>query len=102
MGEKIRAEDVVRDSSLESYGEVKADSKNRVVLRGPVARHYRVYRNASGQILLDPQVMIPASEAWLYKNKKALASVRRGLKQVEEGKLVKLPSLAKHANDDID
>ena len=77
MGDKIRAGELVRDGDLEFYGEVKTDSKKRIVLKGPVARHYQVYRNESGQIVLDPQVMVPASEAWLFKNKRA-ARVAKG------------------------
>ena len=34
--------------------------------------------------------LIPSSEKWLYKNKEALESVRRGLKQVEKGRVTKL------------
>jgi len=34
--------------------------------------------------------LIPPSEAWLYKNKKALESVQRGLKQAAKGKVRKL------------
>jgi hypothetical protein len=34
--------------------------------------------------------LIPPSEAWLYKNKKALESVQRGLKQAAKGKITKL------------
>ncbi len=33
--------------------------------------------------------IIPASEAWLYKNKEALESVRRGLKDAAEGRISK-------------
>ncbi|MBI4397714.1 MAG: hypothetical protein HY586_01140 [Candidatus Omnitrophica bacterium] len=33
---------------------------------------------------------IPTEEAWLYKNKKALASVLRGIKQAEQGLIRKL------------
>ncbi len=33
---------------------------------------------------------IPSSEQWLYKNKKALESVQRGLKQAAKGKVTKL------------
>jgi ASC-1-like (ASCH) protein len=33
---------------------------------------------------------IPFSEAWLYKNKKALESVHRGLKQAAHGRVTKL------------
>jgi hypothetical protein len=34
--------------------------------------------------------IIPLSEAWLYKNKKALESIQRGLKQAAKGKVKKL------------
>ncbi len=34
--------------------------------------------------------LIPPSEAWLYKNKKALESVQKGLKQAAKGKVRKL------------
>ena len=34
--------------------------------------------------------LIPSSEQWLYKNKVALASVQKGLKQAAKGKLTKL------------
>jgi hypothetical protein len=34
--------------------------------------------------------LIPPSEAWLYKNKKAIESVQRGLKQAARGKIKKL------------
>lgn len=34
--------------------------------------------------------LIPSSEAWLYKNKRALESVQRGLKQAAKGKVRKL------------
>ena len=34
--------------------------------------------------------LIPSSEQWLYKNKKALESVQRGLKQAARGKVTKL------------
>jgi hypothetical protein len=37
--------------------------------------------------LLD---LIPSSEVWLYKNKKAFESVQRGLKQAAKGKITKL------------
>jgi hypothetical protein len=34
--------------------------------------------------------LIPPSEAWLYKNKQALESVQKGLKQAAQGKVRKL------------
>ena len=33
--------------------------------------------------------IIPTSEAWLYKNKEALESVRRGLKDAAKGRISK-------------
>ena len=34
--------------------------------------------------------LIPSSEQWLYKNRMALASVQKGLKQAAKGKVTKL------------
>ena len=34
--------------------------------------------------------LIPSSEAWLYKNKKALESVHKGLNQAAKGKVTRL------------
>jgi len=34
--------------------------------------------------------LIPSAEQWLYKNKKALDSVQKGLKQAAKGKVTKL------------
>ena len=62
---------------------------------------FKIYMNDAGQILLSPQV-IPPEEAWLYKNPKALASVRRGLRQSANGKRYYLGSFAKYADDEID
>jgi hypothetical protein len=39
------------------------------------------------EIVLD---CIPPSEAWPYKNKKALESIQKGLKQAAKGKVRKL------------
>ena len=65
---------------------VKPDSKHRVGLAKahiPDGVTYHVYRNAIGQIVLDPQVTIPASELWLFQDKEALASVHRDGGQAE-------------------
>jgi hypothetical protein len=69
---------------------VKPDSKKRILLRGIKIEEgvrYHIYRNIEGQILLDPQVSIPAREAWLFKNPKALESVKRGLLDIEQGRI---------------
>ncbi len=85
---------VIREPDFEPYGEVRVDSKNRITIGkkgGSQITSYKVYRNSSGQIILDPQVSIPAHEAWLYKNPKALAAVKKGLKAAREGRLVDAP-----------
>ena len=87
MGKK----DILKEP-VEPYGEVRVDSKNRITLgksEGMKITSYKVYRNSLGQYILDPQVTIPAHEAWLYKNPKALAAVKRGLEAARAGKLVK-------------
>ena len=50
---------------------------------------YAIYHNSIGQIVLDPQVTIPASELWLFENKDALALVQRGLSDAAKGKVSK-------------
>ena len=98
---KPKHHDLVQEGGFEEYGTAKIDAKHRLLIKGSVEEHYRIYRNEAGQILLDPQVMIPAREAWLFKNKKALGSVRRGLKELGEEKFIKMESLAAHAEDEL-
>jgi hypothetical protein len=84
---------VIKDSGFEKIAEgVKPDAKKRVVLPGRVREGitYHIYENNIGQIILDPQVSIPASEAWLYKNPEVLESVRHGLKDLAEGRTKKV------------
>jgi len=110
----VRSE--VLDGKFEQVGQVSVDGKNRVVLKKAIDMvrrqfgdglqsqiRFSVGCNSAGQILLSPETAIPLHEVWLYKNKKALASVLRGLQDAKEGKLgKKLPSFAKHAADEID
>jgi hypothetical protein len=79
---------LIRDSRFTEIYETKPDSKRRVTLGScrVKAHHYRVYENTAGQIVLDPQTSVPSSEAWLFKNKRALASVRRGVVSSAVGK----------------
>jgi hypothetical protein len=85
--------------------DVRPDAKKRVTLGKALTGldedvRFNVYRNDNGQIVLDPQVSIPASEAWLYRNPEALASVRRGLQQAAEGKTISLGSFARYADEE--
>jgi len=88
MGSKTK---IVRDQDFEILAEgVRPDAKNRVNLRSIKVQQgvtYALYRNRLGQIVLDPQVTIPAAEAWLFDNPEALASVRRGLSDARQAKV---------------
>ena len=59
---------------------------------------FNVYRDRRGRIILEPQVSIPASEAWLFRNKRALASVARGLDEIADAKVI--GSFAEYADDE--
>ncbi len=89
----MKDENIVKDSHFEEVTEVKTDSKNRITLgKGSGSSRtsiYKVYRNSIGQIILDPQVTIPAHEQWLFKNKQAARLVRSGLEDAKKGRFVK-------------
>lgn len=92
--EGVRMATILRDEKLiKVAGSVKPDAKRRVVLPDIVVEAditYHIYHNSVGQILLDPQVTIPASEVWLFKNPAAIASVRKGLADAARGRVSKI------------
>ncbi|HYX26782.1 MAG TPA: hypothetical protein VFC23_21700, partial [Thermoanaerobaculia bacterium] len=47
--------------------------------------------------ILDPQISVPVSEAWLHRNPEAIKAVRRGIQEAEEGKAVSVGSFASYA-----
>jgi hypothetical protein len=72
---------------------IKPDSKKRVVLSQATMTEgitYHVYCNEIGQIILDPQISIPASEIWLYNNPEAREALAIGLQEAYEGKITKV------------
>ena len=80
----------------------RVDTKKRLSISAAVkyeGASYNIYSNDHGQIVLDPVVSVPAGEAWLFKNKRALASVKRGLTQSATGRGKYLGSFAKYAKD---
>jgi hypothetical protein len=85
---------IIKDTDLEMVAaSVKPDAKKRVILtKIPMEQGvtYNIYMNTYGQIVLDPQVTIPASELWLFKNSSALASVKRGFSDAARGKVSKV------------
>jgi hypothetical protein len=68
------------------------DDRKRVTL-GDLLKDFKrvkLYRNPLGELLLRPVVEVPASEAWLFENKKALESVLEGIRDAAEGRISKL------------
>jgi len=68
----------------------KPDARRRVNLPKSIAGDsviYHIYSNKMGQIVLDPQVAIPKSELWLFQNKEALESIKRGFIDAAEGRV---------------
>ena len=83
----------------ESFTEVATksiDERKRISIGGLAASlfkgitRFRIFRGAQGDVLLRPVVEVPAREVWLYKNKAALKSVRKGLRESAQGKTAKL------------
>jgi len=94
---------IIRDKDLKRVAEsVKPDAKKRVVLPNGLVGEgitYHIYSNSFGQIFLDPQVTIPASELWLFENEEALASVDRGMAESMKGQVINRGSFAKYIKD---
>jgi hypothetical protein len=87
------------ESDAKGTYRLRPDSKGRITL-GKLAEgvsSYRARREADGKIVLEPFIEIPAEERWLWENKEALASVRRGLADSKAGRTVYLGSFAKYA-----
>lgn len=83
--------DILKEQEFEEIREVKADSKHRIYLGVeietiPATAIYKIYRNSTGQLILDPQITIPASEAWVYQNPRVFKAIQSGLKDAKEGK----------------
>jgi hypothetical protein len=85
-------DEILKDEQFQEVTEARVDAKHRVTLGRLVDRQvsgFRVYRNAHGQIILDPLVAIPAHEAWLFQSKRAAGLVQRGLDDARRGRLSK-------------
>lgn len=94
---------IIKDTDFKGIARsVKPDAKKRVVLPKALVGEditYHIYANSVGQIVLDPQVTIPASELWLFENKEALASLDRGMAESLNGQVMKRGSFAKYVKD---
>lgn len=85
---------------------VNMDDKQRICLTRILSKEerenfssFRIYRKGA-TIVLEPVVEVPAQDHWIYKDPKALASLMKGIKDAEEGKLHDLGSFAKYAKED--
>ena len=94
---------IIKDQELTIVAKsVRPDAKKRVVLPKSLVKEgiiFHIYSNNAGQIVLDPQVTIPASEAWLFKNKTALAAVDKGMVESANGKTIDRGSFAKYTKN---
>ena len=68
---------------------VEADAKGRLNLGVGYAHQRFIVEEEDGTVTLKKAVIIPESELWLFRNKKALQAVDKGLEQAREGKLRK-------------
>ena len=83
---------------------VQPDAKGRITL-GALAKgvdNFLLTQEKDGTITLEPMVSIPARELWLFKNPKALASVKRGLEDVAAGRVTRRGSFKKYLDVNID
>lgn len=72
-----------------------ADNKGRITLGDKFSGATMLVEEAAdGTIILRPAVTVPVAEAWLWKNKTALTTVRRGLDQARHHEFVKGPDLS--------
>ncbi len=95
---------ILKDENLTRVsGSVKPDLKRRVVLPAALVQDdviYHIYHNSIGQILLDPQTTIPASELWVFEDKNVLASLDKAMFESMNGQVVGRGSFAKYAKDE--
>jgi hypothetical protein len=96
-------EKVIKASKFTLVTELqKPDAKKRLSIGQAMeepASAYNIYRNSLGQIVLDPVKAVPVYETWLFENKAALSSVKKGLADSAAGRTKDLGSFAVHAEE---
>ena len=80
---------------------LRPDSKGRITLGSLAggASSFRAHRDGKGRIVLEPQVEVPAAEAWLWKNPAARKAVLQGLQHSADDEVVSRGSFAKYADE---
>jgi hypothetical protein len=88
---------------MKQQGRVRADAKGRVSLAKFLENSFPldldITVESDGKITLTPLATIPARELWLYKNPKALESLREGIEQVGNGNVKSRGSFAKYVEE---
>ena len=86
---------------------VQMDDKFRICLGSFLSKEererlssFRIQRQNDGKIILDPMVEIPAREHWIYKNKKALDDLIKGIEDAKAGRLKDRGSFAQYAKEE--
>ena len=72
---------------------LKLDAKKRITIGKLVPDEITSFDaeiKENGVIILHPKVEIPAEELWLFRNKEALESVKRGLDDLKNGRVSEL------------
>jgi hypothetical protein len=70
------------------------DGKGRLTLGKEFANRLVIVRELpDGALEVIPAAVIPANEAWLFKNRKAFESLMRGLEQTARGEFAESPDL---------
>lgn len=84
--------------------ERKVDGKGRLIIPELADARVTVESINEHEFIVRRVELIPASEAWLYKNPVAMAAVQRGLNDLKAGRLVPDPTKGKDYSwlDEID
>jgi len=84
---------------------VNMDNKYRICLTRLLSKKERELFNSfriyweGAKIVLEPVIEIPEKDHWIYQDPKSLASLMKGIKDAEEGRVKDLGSFAKYAED---
>lgn len=84
-------------------GKVRLDQKNRIALTPFLPDFdisgYEVTSDEFGCITLEPLTELPTRELQLLQDSKSYESVKRGIKQIGEGKVKSRGSFAKYVDE---
>lgn len=97
-GEKATLDQVAEQRAGYALDIQRPDAQGRISI-GPqnADETYSIERLKNGDILLRPVAVIHKQEAWLFQNREALESVRRGLEQSAVGDTHDLGSFSQYA-----